>query len=144
MLGRIVLASALLVALGAPSALAGGPGFSLWHHYKKCDSAAQVSQCALNFTTGNRNIAIIEQTTKSRHSTQLGVIFQDGNNNQAYTGQVGKNQLSLTTQNGNNNGGFTYQQGSYNLSTTTQDGNGTWAATSSIGNGTYSHVTLSN
>jgi hypothetical protein len=144
MLGRLALAGTMVIAMGASVAVAGSPGGLLFWLYNKCDDLAKQSQCAVQITHGDDNLAVMEQTTKSRSSTQLGITLQNGDNNQAYTGQVGKNQISLTTQSGDGHGGFIYQEGKYNYSTTKQDGNGTWAASSSIGDGTHAIVTVTN
>jgi hypothetical protein len=143
MFGRLVLAGAVLSAICATPAAAGQFGLLHWL-YNKCDSVAKSSQCAVQYVNGNDNVAVTEQATNRKHGTQLGLTFQHGDGNVAYTGQVGKDQISLTSQSGSSNGSFTYQQGSYNYSQTTQNTNGSWAASSSIGDGTYSNVTISN
>lgn len=128
---RILVASAALVALASPPAQA-GPLFKLFH---SCHFAFQ-TQCAVNLTKGHHNKARIDQDQWG-YGFQFGMQIQNGDNNNAYTGQKGTNQVALTVQNGNNNTAYTSQQGSNQASITVQNGNGMWAASSSGAGSTY-------
>jgi hypothetical protein len=150
MLGRFILAGAMALALGAPSVSAGGPSvLPILLLAKECfkSHAVQV-QCAIQMVKeGDRNTAITKQSTVysgSGHSLQLGITYQDGNDNGSYTEQVGEDQLALTVQKGNNNSAFTYQEGEDQFSATVQLGDGHWAATSSIGEDSGTFVYQSN
>jgi hypothetical protein len=137
MFSRIILASATLVALGAPAAQAGP------FHFFLCNFAKS-SQCAINFMTGDGNSETIKQTTTSRHGFQFALQVQDGNNNNAYTEQIGKNQVAVSVQTGDNNHAYTYQEGKNQLAVTTQDGNGMWALNVNAADNTVTTVTGSN
>lgn len=145
MLGRFALVGVAVVALGVPTALA-GPFQQAWHLKQFCSSIpAQVKQCAFQFTTGDRNKATTKQTTEqfgNRSSTQFSYTYQHGDENTAYTEQIGKDQSSKTIQIGDNNFAGTYQDGEDQKSKTVEFSNGAWAATSSIGSGTETSVVI--
>ena len=148
MLRRILFAGMALVALGAPSALAGSVHHMFWMFKNQCEQIpAQVRQCALQVTNGDRNKAVTKQETHvygGYSSTQLSFTYQDGDDNQAYTEQVGKNQFAKTIQIGNENSAFTYQEGTNQQSKTIQIGDGHWGVTSSIGEDTSTSVVQHN
>ncbi|MDB5542713.1 MAG: hypothetical protein JWQ89_4440 [Devosia sp.] len=136
-----------LVALGAQGALA-GPFQQAWQLKQLCMSIpAQVKQCAFQFATGNGNKATTMQTTEqfgSSTSTQFSYTRQDGNDNTAFTEQIGTDQSSKTIQTGNGNFAGTYQEGEDQKAKTVQIGDGHWAATSSIGDGAETEIYSSN
>lgn len=146
MLHRTLLTLMAVMALGAPSVLAGGSGLQIWMLAKHCGHGAVSSQCAYQTVTGNHNIAVTEQFTsmhgKKHRSVQFSLTKQHGDDNKAYTGQFGQNQVSTTSQNGNDNGAYTYQEGKHQASQTSETGNGQWSSTSSIGDHTTTSVVL--
>lgn len=145
MLGRFALVGVALVALGASSASAGS---LVWKLKKQCyQQSAVQAQCAHQFATGDRNWAVTKQTVeqdKLHWSRQFSLTYQNGNDNVAYTEQVGTNQSAKTIQVGDRNFSGTFQSGNYQSSQTIQTGNGHWSATSSVGNGTSTSIESSN
>lgn len=140
MLKHLTLASALVVAMGAPAALAG----PFWTAVHACISAPGQAQCAFQYATGNDNSAsIIQSVVGSDPSQQLGLTYQNGDGNIAYTHQDGQDQFSGTVQVGNNNQAYTYQNGANQHSKTIETGNNGWAASSSTGDNTHTSVVLS-
>jgi len=134
MITRLIIAGATIVALGAPAAQAA-----------QCSFFAVRSQCLFQFTTGNGNKSMIQQDQRGKtHGLQLAIHAQDGDNNNAYTGQKGTNEVALTVQNGNNNTAYTSQSGENKASVTIQNADGAWAATSSGGDNTLTYVIQSN
>ncbi len=138
---RILIASATFVALASPvaEAMAAPP---IWWCFFLPHSYSQ-KQCAFNITHGSKNKAVIDQDQWGP-GFQFGLNWQNGDGNDAYTGQTGTNEVALTFQNGNNNTAYTSQNGNNKLSVTVQHGNGLWAATSSGGNNTVTAVVQSN
>jgi hypothetical protein len=128
MFTRLIIAGATVVALGAPAAQAASCPIFL-------SFFARV-QCAYQFTTGHGNKARISQDqTGHTNGLQLAIQVQDGDNNNAYTGQKGTNEVALTVQDGNNNTAGTHQDGTNLASVTVQSGNGMWSTTGMSGNG---------
>ena len=146
MLRLVALSSVVLMSLGTLPALAGGPAFApFWALKHACDNVGVQAQCAVQYVTGDNDYEITEQYTRQYgpdHNVQVALTGQDGDNDQAYTGQFGKNQSSLTLQTGDNNGAFTYQKGKDAYSESIQTGNGEWSSTSSIGTDTHTSVVL--
>jgi hypothetical protein len=134
MFWRILLASATIVALAAPVAQAGS--------LPKCHFAF-ATQCAANVTHGSSNKARIDQNMWG-FGFQLGVQFQRGDGNDAYTGQTGNNQVALTVQKGNDNTAYTSQDGVNQGAVTVQTGNGLWGASTNGGDNTVTYVIQSN
>ena len=137
---RILLASAAIVALAVPPAQAG----SLWKLFDGCTFGLQ-TQCAKNVTHGSNNKARIDQDQWG-NGFQFGFQIQNGNGNNAYTGQTGTNDVAFTLQNGNNNTAFTSQDGNNKASVTLQTGSqgGMWAASTSSGDNTATFVVQQN
>lgn len=141
MLGRVAFTGAILLTMGASSALA-APFFpwALVHH---CASLAKSSQCAVQvMVDGTDDTAVTKQVLEQK-GVQFSLTYQEGQNNLAFTGQNGTDQASLTTQTGSNNHGFTYQSGDHQVSSTSKSGTGGWSATSSVGSHTATSVSLS-
>lgn len=142
MLGRLVIISATVLALGTSTALAG----QYWILKRQCENApGLIKQCAFQFVTGNHNTAVTKQTTEQTSFTsslQFSYTKQTGNDNNAYTEQTGTNQTAKTIQNGDGNFSGTYQEGENQKSKTIENSNEAWAATSSIGSGTETSVVI--
>jgi hypothetical protein len=138
MLVRLALAGVAALALGVPSASAGGPSIlPILLLAKDClkSDAVQV-QCAIQTAKGDRNEAATSQhTVYSGHgkSLQLGITYQWGNDNSARTSQVGEDQYAVTVQLGSNNHSDIGQTGDDQLSVVVQHGDGHFAAISSVG-----------
>jgi len=144
MLGRIFLAGAAVLALGAPSTLAGPVHGPFWPLALACfHSQAQSTQCAIQVVKGNRNKARTDQTTE-QPGFQFALTSQKGDDNRSYIGQDGTDQVAKSIQVGDGNASFTYQQGEDQFSKTVQIGDGHWAGTSSIGEDTSTSVFQSN
>jgi len=137
MFTRLIIVGATMVALGAPAAQAASCPIFL--------SFFSRVQCAYQFTTGEGNKARISQNQVG-HTTglQLAIQVQDGDNNNAYTGQKGTNEVALTVQAGDNNTAGTHQNGTNLAAVTIQSGNGNWSSTSMNGNGAVSIGVQSN
>jgi hypothetical protein len=140
MLGRFALAGAILL-VGVPAGFA-APIIPL-QAVRACTQVGGARQCAIQVNVNGTDDNAYTYMRQDRDGLQLGVTFQTGQNNLAYTNLNGTNQASLTVQTGNDNGGFTYQSGSRQISTTAETGNGGWAASSSIGHGSATSVSLS-
>jgi hypothetical protein len=149
MLGRLALAGAAALALGVSSASAGGPSIlPILFLAKDCfkSNAVQV-QCAYQTAKGDRNKAFTKQSTVySGHgkSLQLGITYQDGNDNRAHTEQYGEDQVALTVQKGDDNSSFIGQKGEDQLSVTVQLGDGHWAASAMKGEDAHSVIVQTN
>ena len=137
---RLILASAALVALTTGTVQAGAPMFGF---LPGCGFGKN-TQCAVQFTTGNRNTARIDQASSKRKSVQFGLNVQKGDGNRSYIGQSGGNQLSVTVQSGDNNASYTHQEGTNQLSVTVQKGTGNWAGSSSIGQNSVTTIVQNN
>jgi hypothetical protein len=141
MLGRLALAGAILVA-GISSGYA-APIIPLLQAAQACAHLAKTSQCTVQVMVDGTNDTAYSYVAQQGTGVQIGLTYQEGQNNVAFTGLLGTDQASLTAQTGNNNGGFTYQNGSHQISTTVETGNGGWSATSSVGSHTVTSVGLS-
>ncbi len=151
MFARLAFTTAALVAVSVVPASA-DPRAILLFAIKCLTSDAVVTQCEYQTVKGDRNIAIIKQKVVysgdgDDRLRQLGVNYQDGDDNVAYIEQHSSsdgNQIAFSAQIGNDNKAFTYQegvaQGSDQFSGTVQVGTGHWAATSSIGDNTETFV----
>lgn len=142
MITRLILAGAVIAALGVPTAQAG----DLRYSFLQClfGGHALSKQCAAQFAKGNHNLARTDQTTTSRFGIQFAYTEQLGDNNESYIGQVGSNQIAVSVQKGNKNGSYTYQEGRNQASATVQSGDGHWGAVSSIGNGAVTSIVQTN
>jgi hypothetical protein len=139
-LGTICLAAA---AMSATPALAGG----LWPFFQNCsDSGATQQTCIVNRVIGNGNSAVTVTRMHNSNSRQFSLTYQKGDNNVAITKMVSEDndedQHALTVQKGDGHHSFTYVNGEDSTSTTLQTGQGTWAATSSVGEGNETSVEL--
>lgn len=143
MLGRFALVGVAVVALGVPTASA-GPFQQAWHLKQFCSSIpAQVKQCAFQFTTGNRNKATTKQTTEqfgNSSSTQFSYTYQRGDDNVAYTEQIGKDQSSKTIQVGDDNFAGTSLQGESQKSKLVETGDNIWGVIASTTDGSVTSV----
>src|SRR5688572_16284870 len=139
MLGRTATAAVAILAMGMSSAVAGGPSIlPILLLAKDCFKSPAVQvQCAIQTAKGDRNTAVTLQSTRRAWSLQLGVTVQDGNDNNAYTRQYGKDQLALTVQKGDNNVSYISQKGEKQLAVTVQKGDGHWSVTAMKGEGGY-------
>jgi len=129
MITRFLIAGATIVALGAPAAQA-APACPIFL------SLFSKVQCALVATTGNGNTSVVRQDQRG-HSAglNLAVQLQNGDNNNAFTGQKGTNEIAVTIQDGNRNTAGTHQEGTNLAAVTVQSGNGLWSTTGMAGNG---------